>query len=48
MERYRREVESCADIEKMRVLTLDMLKLLEQQRQWFVAEIKREPPFLTN
>lgn len=35
LERARRELHTCGDIEKLRVLSLKMLDLLEGQRRWF-------------
>ena len=40
LERARRELKDCQDIEKLRVLSLRMLELLEGQRLWFQQQIR--------
>ena len=39
MEQTRREVSNCSDIETMRVLTLEVISLMERQRAWFIKEL---------
>lgn len=40
LERARRELHGCQDIEKLRTLSLRMLELLEGQRIWFQQQVR--------
>lgn len=41
LERARRELHTCQDMEKLRTLSLKMLDLLEGQRLFFKQQIQR-------
>jgi len=40
LEIYRREISSCTNIEAMRELSLRTLTLMENQRRWFVEQLR--------
>ena len=44
VEKAKREVRNCTDLEALRTLTLKALDLLEGQRSWFMAQLKQSPP----
>lgn len=45
MERTRREVMACSDLDYMRQITLSVLDLMEGQRQFFIDHLLGHRPY---
>ena len=45
MERTRREVMACSDLDYMRQITLSVLDLMEGQRQFFIDHLLGQRPY---